>query len=586
MDVNATYLDPTIVGNYLIVSGTGGPQFYDISSSTNPVFIGIANTSPNDSVTGISVSGKRILVTDESVAQVTVINMPGVDTAGLRASNAELGTLSVLTDAGVGQNLYVGSNLTVGNGGISSAGSITVQGKLVCLADGTNCPVSGGGGGGADSWSYNVATDSLRPATATSDVLIGGATQGTSAFSFFTSNTSSRLYVGAFGSSTNIVLGGSTSTISNTAFQLDGNDLFVAGNIGSASSVYTNGAFIAGPGSTMYGDGYIARTTGDLAFSASSGVLRPATNNTLSLGSVTSSFANIYSSGTMQFVNASGSALELNKITNVTSVGSVPISGTVRGTAISGRYAYIANTSATSGIVVADIADPKYPIVATSVNLGTAVNDIAIQGSYAYVGSAIGFHAFDIRNPSSPSSVGFVNVGNSVVGVAVSGKYAYLVEDTLLNVIDISNPANLKTVATLNLGSTVYSRVYVQGAYLYAIDEADGTQVFDIIDPTRPILLDTVPGAGDSNNGSYVSGKYLYVGAGAEGLQVVDVSNPYNASVKSLTPTAGNASDVTIVGKLAYIADTASFTVFNIASSTNPTLVSSVPLSNSLALSL
>ena len=63
-----------------------------------------------------------------------------------------------------------------------------------------------------------------------------------------------------------VVIGNTTSSGLNSAFQLSGNDLFVQGNIGSASSVYTNGAFVAGTDSTLYGDGFITRTSGDLAF--------------------------------------------------------------------------------------------------------------------------------------------------------------------------------------------------------------------------------------------------------------------------------------------------------------------------------
>ena len=40
---------------------------------------------------------------------------------------------------------------------------------------------------------------------------------------------------------------------------MNGNDLFVNGNIGSASSVYTNGAFVAGAGSTPLEDGLSQR---------------------------------------------------------------------------------------------------------------------------------------------------------------------------------------------------------------------------------------------------------------------------------------------------------------------------------------
>jgi hypothetical protein len=87
-----------------------------------------------------------------------------------------------------------------------------------------------------------------------------------------------------------VVVGAATSSGLNTAFQLNGNDLFVAGNIGSVSSVYTNGAFIAGPGSTLYGDGYINKNNGNLIIDASGGSITPSVDLAVSLGSVTNRY--------------------------------------------------------------------------------------------------------------------------------------------------------------------------------------------------------------------------------------------------------------------------------------------------------
>ncbi|MEO5927691.1 MAG: hypothetical protein ABIO72_03135 [Patescibacteria group bacterium] len=592
-----------LMGNTAIIGTQGGASnglaIMDITSPGN----GTCNTvvertvSPSANATHLTLAGRRLFLS--STAGLHVITMSGID-AGSATIGSIYGDAAYFTDQitvnGFGNfangvnsgGEIIGSSLLMRGSGTStffgtvSTTQLYVGGQLVCLANGTNCPAASGGSGSV-TWSYNALTDTLSPATSTTDVLIGGSTTGSSPFWFNTNNSSSsRLFIGGFGSSTDIVVGASTSTITNTNFQLDGNDLFVAGNIGSASSVYTNGAFIAGPGSTIYADGLISKTNGDLTLNASSGVIRPTTNNRLSLGSATASFANIYSSGTVQFVNASGSSLELNKTINPTVVGSVPISGTVNGTAISGRYAYIANTSATSGLVIADIADPTYPSVVATMSFGFAVNDIAIQGSYAYLASDLGIHAVDIRNPSSPSSVGFVQLANTVLGVAVSGKYAYAVADTIVSVIDISNPANPINVFDLNAGSATYARVAVQGAYLYAVDDTDGLDIFDIVDPTHPALLYHAGGAGDAHNGVYVSGKYAYVAGGGEGLVVFDISNPYNVPIKSATLTPGGASDVTVAGKLAYIADGTVFTVFDVSSSTNPVSVSSIPLTNSL----
>ncbi|MEK7655176.1 MAG: hypothetical protein AAB386_00635, partial [Patescibacteria group bacterium] len=101
-----------------------------------------------------------------------------------------------------------------------------------------------------------------------SDIVIGGTATTTSPVFFSLSGvnaSSNRLILGQ-NQNMDVVIGNTTSSGLNSAFQLSGNDLFVQGNIGSASSVYTNGAFVAGTDSTLYGDGFITRTSGDLAF--------------------------------------------------------------------------------------------------------------------------------------------------------------------------------------------------------------------------------------------------------------------------------------------------------------------------------
>jgi hypothetical protein len=76
-----------------------------------------------------------------------------------------------------------------------------------------------------------------------------------------TSASSNRLIIGQ-NQNMDVAIGNATSSGLNSAFQLSGNDLYVEGNIGSATSVYTNGAFIAGTGSTVYGDGFLTKTNG------------------------------------------------------------------------------------------------------------------------------------------------------------------------------------------------------------------------------------------------------------------------------------------------------------------------------------
>ncbi len=191
---------------------------------------------------------------------------------------------------------------------------VVVGGLSVCLSDGTNCTASGGG---ASLWTYDETTDYVRPNTNTTGLLVGGSTPGSAPLYFDVTTTSSRFYIGGFGSSTDVLIGNSTSSGLNSLFQLSGDDLYVEGNIGSATSVYTNGAFVAGTGSTYFGDGYINKTDGGFSLNLggtailslnTSGVtstvdLLPSSNNSLDLGSMALSWGDIYASSTAYLAN-------------------------------------------------------------------------------------------------------------------------------------------------------------------------------------------------------------------------------------------------------------------------------------------
>jgi hypothetical protein len=104
--------------------------------------------------------------------------------------------------------------------------------------------------------------------------------------------------------------------ILNTMFAPNGDDLTVAGSIAAASSIYTNAAYFAGAGTTMYADGLISKSNGSLEFFASSGFLLPQTDLGLSLGSASARF-NAYL-GNVTTTNVTTTNLYASGITSTT----------------------------------------------------------------------------------------------------------------------------------------------------------------------------------------------------------------------------------------------------------------------------
>ncbi|MBU0999758.1 hypothetical protein KKG24_05715, partial [Patescibacteria group bacterium] len=146
------------------------------------------------------------------------------------------------------------------------ATDVKVGGVSVCLQNGTNCPA----GATTDlNWTYNLGNDIVHNATPTTDIVIGGYSAASAPVFFSligTSASSNRLILGQ-NQNMDLVVGATTSSGMNSAFQFSGNDLYVQGNIGSASSVYTNGAFVAGASLSLSDNG-IVDSNGDMNFTS------------------------------------------------------------------------------------------------------------------------------------------------------------------------------------------------------------------------------------------------------------------------------------------------------------------------------
>src|SRR3989344_3454665 len=320
----------TTLQNFTFLSGTGTNLYVTNLSATGTTNLNLV-TWNGATGTNLFVSNTLTAATG-SFTNLNTSNFPGTNATGtnttstnLYASNANISNLLWNGATGTSLNVTQGTtlntlsasgsstlttlNFTNATGTSLAVTSLLVGGTTVCLSNGSNCPSTAGG---SDDWTYSASNDFVRPNTNTTSLVLGASTVANAPYWFRIDSTSSRAYFGAFGPSTNIVLGGPTSTITNTMFQLDGNDLYVAGNIGSASSVYTNGAFIAGA-STLYGDGYVNKTDGNLVLTASGGFITPASDLAVSLGSAALRYNGIF--GNTTSTNATSTNLFATNLT-------------------------------------------------------------------------------------------------------------------------------------------------------------------------------------------------------------------------------------------------------------------------------
>ena len=551
-----------VSGRYAYLAGGFGNSIYvvDVSNPTSPVLV-------NTAVIGglpwsIFVSGKYAYTADINFGNglLHVIDLGGIETHALTAHSAELGSLQVLTNGTVANQFAIGGGLTVGAGGIQSAGTISaatdmvVGGVSVCLKNGTNCPASSGGGGSF--WSYDLTDDFVHPSTNTTSLILGGSSIQSAPVWFQIQSTSTNIYLGANGSSTNVLIGGATSTISNTQFQLDGNDLFVAGNIGSASSVYTNGAFIAGPGSTYYGDGFITKTNGSLTVSSSQNILLVPTGN-VGIGLLAPQQA-LDVKGNIQDILHAGTSLK--------QLSSIPVGISPSYIYVNGRFAYLANSNGTDDFQIIDVTNPSAPSVLSTSTLGSQPFVVDVRGDYAYVGeqnTVDNFHVVDVSDSAHPTTVSTSTI-SWINDLMVSGRYVYLATGEVSNnfkIVDVMDPRNPTTVSALTLkaGQTM-QHIFVQGDYAYATDNGTGASfhIVSIADPAHPFVASSTAYAGTSIVDGFVSGRYAYMvrQTTSDNFKIIDVSDPANPKLTaSMTVGTSALNSVRINGRYAYITD-------------------------------
>jgi len=152
-------------------------------------------------------------------------------------------------------------------------------------------------------------------------------------------------------------------------------------------------------------------------------------------------------------------------------------SGDARGVAVSGGYAYVADSSA--GLQVIAVTNPTAPVRVGGCDISGLAVDVAVSGDYAYVvGWHGGLHVIDIRNPAAPTRVGgHVTVASSAWGVAVSGGYAYVADGAGgLQIFAVTNPAVPVPVYRYSTGGTA-NGVAVVDNHIYVADDQKGLLV-------------------------------------------------------------------------------------------------------------
>ncbi len=149
----------------------------------------------------------------------------------------------------------------------------------------------------------------------------------------------------------------------------------------------------------------------------------------------------------------------------------------------------------------------------------------------------------DYTDSAFPSVIGVVNIPFGINDIAVQGNYAYVAAKTSLIVVNISNPENMIIENTLILPYTI-NKIRISDNKMWVTVYTQGITVFDITNPNTPTSISGYYNPyGSADALSILSTNEIVVGMGTVGMHEhlirLDVSNP-------TTPTI--LQDITIPG--------------------------------------
>jgi len=215
--------------------------------------------------------------------------------------------------------------------------------------------------------------------------------------------------------------------------------------------------------------------------------------------------------------------------------------------------------------------------------LNGATLEYDVDGNYLYMSASFnGIQVFDISDPANPLWVRNIYTGpdDYVSDLVIWDGYIYAaVYGADLVVIDIDPLQDAHVVKEVSTTGAPFA-IDNNGATLYVATETypDGfVDIFDITDPTEPVIINSVPYAGFPYEIRYSNG-YAYLAAQSGGLAVLDVDPPESASVVATITSAGAYTGVWVDGPYAYATSGMSLQIVDIDPPETALIVKSVDM--------
>jgi len=261
-----------------------------------------------------------------------------------------------------------------------------------------------------------------------------------------------------------------------------------------------------------------------------------------------------YPYGSNVFVTNNDSFRLSTDFTTASTIGTLA-SNFLSNISVSGNYLYGAydTGNSSSRMRIFDISNPTAPVQVTETSHGARIYDVYVDGNYAYVSATSnGLSIVDITDPTTPIITGTYDTPSWSCRVHVQGTIAYVADWTGggLQIIDVSNPAAPAFLGSYDTPGSACGGIQAAGDYVYLADGSEGLMIFDVADPTDPILVNTITG---TVNEVLVKGDIAYVTG--SGLKIYDITNPVAPVLLSTATDITTGSKMKINNGFAYVID-------------------------------
>jgi len=253
-------------------------------------------------------------------------------------------------------------------------------------------------------------------------------------------------------------------------------------------------------------------------------------------------------------------------------VSSLDCDAYARGIVVEGNLVFLTG----NGLTAIDIDDPAHPEVLGRAYAGHHSVTAARLDQYAYVVDGSGqVHVVDVTHPETVQAAGSVATAGVPVGVTLAGQYAYLAEvqpgwpqSGWLEIVDLSDPVQPVVTGGVAMPEWAFE-VEVAGDHACVINERS-LQVVDVSDPEHPAIVGSADVGGRA---MAVADDYVFV-ADYPGFRVVDLTEPTDPTPVAGLSTGGGVNDITVVGRLAYLAeDAVGLQIVDVSAPTTPRII-------------